>query len=69
MDLYLPWIACYGIVALVAVTMTRREQRHHGQISPLNTCLGVSLSLMWPMAVVLMLAAMLWRAVQDTATA
>ncbi|MBT8154506.1 hypothetical protein KMP13_11475 [Epibacterium ulvae] len=56
------WTACYGVVALFAITMTRREQRSHGQISAVNGVLGLALSALWPVAIVMLLASLLWQA-------
>ncbi len=62
MDLSMTWIACYGVVALLAITMTRREQRSHGQITPVNGMLGLVLSALWPVAILMMLASLVWTA-------
>ncbi|MQQ09542.1 hypothetical protein GFB49_13825 [Epibacterium sp. SM1979] len=61
MDLWTMLAACYVCTAGFAVIMTRREQIAHGGISPLKEAVGLGLSVLWPLAVGLILGAILWQ--------
>lgn len=61
MDLWTMLAACYVCTAGLAVFMTRREQIAHGNISPVNEAIGLGLSVLWPLAVGLILGAIVWQ--------
>ena len=61
MDLWTILAVCYVCTAGFAILMTRREQMAHGDISSLKEVIGLSLSVLWPLAVGLILGALLWQ--------